>query len=297
MTDILYHYCHTPTAFNILQSQTIRLSPLSAANDSMEGRVFASAFRKIVATSRLPRSVAEIASIVIDGHANHMEGFAFCLSENGDLLSQWRAYADDGYGVALGFDKALLGGDHGSVFGRSFFELRKIIYGGDELRSKAQALVEELENEFSPHGEFVRLRAGIDVNDALALLADREADAAGIFKVSGGKLAIAESFLRKVTKVPWETFYNKSESFSEELEWRILRYRQRAGFPEIKFQADRKQIKPFIEWSFSESTKKAIFSLTLGPRNTSDLNWVRSFLADIGLPNVNVKKSAATSYR
>jgi len=27
-----------------------------------------------------------------------------CFSEKGDLLSQWRAYADDGEGVAIGFD-------------------------------------------------------------------------------------------------------------------------------------------------------------------------------------------------
>ncbi|MGL4792540.1 MAG: DUF2971 domain-containing protein [Aeromonas jandaei] len=28
------------------------------------------------------------------------------FSKNGDLLSQWRAYADNGYGVAIGFNKA-----------------------------------------------------------------------------------------------------------------------------------------------------------------------------------------------
>jgi hypothetical protein len=30
----------------------------------------------------------------------------FCLSEEGDLLSQWRGYADDGCGVAIGFESS-----------------------------------------------------------------------------------------------------------------------------------------------------------------------------------------------
>jgi hypothetical protein len=30
--------------------------------------------------------------------------FLTCFSENGDLLSQWRAYGNNGDGVAIGFD-------------------------------------------------------------------------------------------------------------------------------------------------------------------------------------------------
>lgn len=31
-----------------------------------------------------------------------------CFSLNGDVLSQWRAYADDGHGYAIGFDATTL---------------------------------------------------------------------------------------------------------------------------------------------------------------------------------------------
>ena len=31
------------------------------------------------------------------------DGLGFCLSEKCDLLSQWRGYAEDGTGVAIGF--------------------------------------------------------------------------------------------------------------------------------------------------------------------------------------------------
>ncbi|WP_416152053.1 DUF2971 domain-containing protein [Pseudomonas sp. Bout1] len=35
-------------------------------------------------------------------------GLATCFSKAGDVLSQWRAYADDGQGYAIGFDSKLL---------------------------------------------------------------------------------------------------------------------------------------------------------------------------------------------
>ena len=34
--------------------------------------------------------------------------WAFCLSEEGDLLSQWRGYGDDGRGFSIGFDEIIL---------------------------------------------------------------------------------------------------------------------------------------------------------------------------------------------
>src|SRR6185295_17936413 len=36
------------------------------------------------------------------------DGLGFCLSENGDLLSQWRGYAGNATGVAIGFSAEYL---------------------------------------------------------------------------------------------------------------------------------------------------------------------------------------------
>lgn len=33
-----------------------------------------------------------------------MSALGFCLSEDGDVLSQWRGYADNAQGVAIGFE-------------------------------------------------------------------------------------------------------------------------------------------------------------------------------------------------
>lgn len=45
---------------------------------------------------------------IISASQTRILPFIFCLSSNGDVLSQWRSYAADGTGVSLGFDAALL---------------------------------------------------------------------------------------------------------------------------------------------------------------------------------------------
>ena len=41
--------------------------------------------------------------------------FVLCASENGDLLSQWRAYGNDSVGIAAGYSLGIAGNSVGSV--------------------------------------------------------------------------------------------------------------------------------------------------------------------------------------
>lgn len=285
--------------FNILQGRTLRLSALSAANDSLEGRVFSRTFRRLAQQSKLPAAVCDVASIVVEGYAGHTDGFAFCLSENGDLLSQWRAYAEDGSGMALGFKKKALSKDFGDLaFGSRFWELVKVSYGDDRLTKDAQALVERLTLEFGDKGDFVQLRSDVTREEALSLIGDREANIEGIFSVSRNEdYRTAEKFLEILAKLPLNIYSAKTDSFREECEWRLTRYRHRASHPEIKFASDQMRIKPFIECPIAEPVKMAIDCLVLGPRNQSDIDWVRVFLVRCGMPHVTVSRSTITSYR
>ncbi|WP_207636416.1 DUF2971 domain-containing protein [Alkaliphilus metalliredigens] len=49
-------------------------------------------------------------SFILDVLKHYVERSSFitCFSRNGDLLSQWRAYGDDGKGVSIGFNSGLL---------------------------------------------------------------------------------------------------------------------------------------------------------------------------------------------
>lgn len=50
-----------------------------------------------------------IDKIIQNYNLNNNNPYLCCFSKDRDVLSQWRAYADDGQGVAIGFDESILG--------------------------------------------------------------------------------------------------------------------------------------------------------------------------------------------
>ncbi|MFG1190402.1 DUF2971 domain-containing protein [Xanthobacter flavus] len=299
MDQKLYHYCSTQTAFAILQSRTFRLSPLSAANDSLEGRVLGRLFAQLLTEMSIPRGVADVASIIVEGYADATEGFAFCLSEDADLLSQWRAYACDGTGIAIGFCSDFLTRDYGPVnFGKSFYELVKVDYGEAELRASLVPLAQQVEDRFRLSGEFITLKAGLSRHDALAVLADRDADCRGLFRARDeASTALLSELMHLLAPLHFRIYGTKPQTFYEEREWRLLRYRHKVSHPEIDFFADNTSVRPFIPCLIADPARNAVRDVILGPKHRSNTNWIRSFLEHVGLGHVNVIQSAHISYR
>ncbi|EJN00043.1 DUF2971 domain-containing protein [Phyllobacterium sp. YR531] len=293
--QLLFHYCSSQTAFAILQSRTFRLSALSAANDSLEGRVVGRVFGQFLAASGLPRGVVEVASIIVEGYANSTEGFALCLSENGDLLSQWRAYARDGTGIAIGFSPEFLTKDFGPInFGSQFHELVKIEYGEDGLKKTLPPLVEEMRNTFQKYGEFVKLSEGTTRERALSALADRQGNIQSLFKGTPDLLSL---LLKVLAPLHFRIYGTKPNSFYEEREWRLLRYRHRVALKEVEYFADDFAIRPYISCLIADPARMAIQEIILGPKHRSNIDWMRAFLASVGLSHVKVIRSTIDSYR
>ncbi|MBX4992876.1 hypothetical protein ABID08_002046 [Rhizobium binae] len=100
--EILYHYCSTATFHAIISNATIRLSALRLSNDSMEGEWYDSKLKDAIqaqnAQEFLPRWYYSQRDFI-----NQAAILGLCLSEQCDLLSQWRGYADDGRGFCIGF--------------------------------------------------------------------------------------------------------------------------------------------------------------------------------------------------
>lgn len=120
----LYHYCSLETFIAIISNKCLRLSDLSKSNDYMERKwiinVIEEALDKRFKDKGITINLRE-EYWYADGINNHItylidmlkfyverSSYITCFSQNGDLLSQWRAYGDDGRGVAIGFDLKLL---------------------------------------------------------------------------------------------------------------------------------------------------------------------------------------------
>ncbi len=117
---ILYHYCSLSTFYSIVKNHSIWLSDIGKSNDSLELKwikgqcryyvlkawvdytkaVFANGEHDKVdfeAFDNLQKQLDELFSFETE------KCWVFCLSEKKDDLGQWRGYADDGYGISVGF--------------------------------------------------------------------------------------------------------------------------------------------------------------------------------------------------
>lgn len=112
MNKVVYHYCSVDTFFNIIKNSSMWLSDISKSNDYQE----CVRCREFVNKGMEEYLRDDVEALKAWGiwyengvHSNFlMKTFCVCFSESKDKLSQWRGYAQDGKGIAIGFDKEVL---------------------------------------------------------------------------------------------------------------------------------------------------------------------------------------------
>jgi hypothetical protein len=108
--EIIYHYCGSQPFMSIIDSGRIRLSDVNMLNDYLEVkwgyRIFEAAATELL--PHIPKDFFDKVDELVFASQLHSLPFIGCFSLAGDVLSQWRSYADDGKGYAIGFDAKLL---------------------------------------------------------------------------------------------------------------------------------------------------------------------------------------------
>lgn len=102
--NILYHYCSLEAFYNIVVNKSLWLSDSYCTNDYMENKWI---YRKLNTIRENPINSEKLALLdeaIRFFEINSYIPFISCFSEEPDLLSQWRSYAHDGEGVAIGFN-------------------------------------------------------------------------------------------------------------------------------------------------------------------------------------------------
>ena len=154
---LIYHYCSVDTLYNIITKKKLWLSDSSYMNDKEE-------------VTWIDTLVFDALNELIDAYPNekkyskieeeykkleHKKHFIMCFSKEKDKLSQWRAYADDAKGVAIGFnanclkDREELSGQIGSEppqsvtkqLGKDFVE-----YDENHIKNNFKNIIEKSES-------------------------------------------------------------------------------------------------------------------------------------------------------
>ena len=257
MGEILYHYCSVEGFFNIINNATIWLSDVSKSNDYQECILC-----RDMIDERIKKIMEEDARYLgaWKWGAEHrlrlnkeLRTYCVCFSENCDQLSQWRGYANDGRGLAIGFDKKLL--SELANADEYIIAFDSIIYDKEEQERYIQELVEDnlKKLEYKSIGH-----VALELNTNYRL------------------------------KFP----FIKHSSFEEEKEWRIvissrpgaqqLKISKNYDFSEVRYRVSNEKLVSYIEMSFSKIRKELIREIWIGPKSEVEIDDIVNFLNTCG---------------
>lgn len=227
--NILYHYCSVDTMLKILQNYCIWLSDAEKTNDKSELKYFPEQMEKVLLNivesyqeevnsdllTLVKKVIKKLTESVYLGSAyvvQNTKNYICCFSENSDLLSQWRAYGNDGQGVAIGFNAELLS----RINDMNNYDFVKVIYNQKSVLKNIQEYMKEnLKYIFE------------DITEKELNPADIMFNLASIF-----------------TPILQDRFAFKHPSFKEEREWRL--FRKQVG----NFDEDTGENEPFFNGAF-----------------------------------------------
>jgi len=117
--QLVYHYCSAESFQAILESGRLRFSDINMLNDSTEYRwgysIFEEAATRLIKRTGISEQVPTMTVEFFDAVDQVLSQgqliahpFVSCLSLDGNSLDQWRKYADDGRGYAIGFQAIAL---------------------------------------------------------------------------------------------------------------------------------------------------------------------------------------------
>lgn len=270
--EIIYHNCDAFAFHSICSNRKLWFNDLFSMNDYMELHWGYSIWEQ-AASTRIEKYGSEFLDEIDEViHFSGLQGLllANCFSTEKYVLSQWRAYANDGKGYVIGFNaKALLGLPIRAL---------KVIY------NKEQQIQE--------------VTAGID---ALYLMKqDNNLDFKTLCGVFGCDLSAFKNpaFLeeKEIRLIHLLDLKKSNGSFKLVDEGGQYFGEERRG-EQVKFRVKQDIPTPYIEFDFTNDRKiNHIKEVIIGPKNDVMPSAVSVFLETIGVEEVEIERSQA-SYR
>lgn len=238
---IIYHYCRMESFFNIIKGKSIWLSDALKTNDFLE-------LKWILEVLNFPNISTDLESFKLEYEywvRTFYRPHIACFSTEGDVLSQWRGYANDGKGVAIGFN-------------RNYFE------SISNPENKETKLIDVVYDEVEQRQKLGKLMKSIDIEQ---------------FHKINSNLEGLSSIVLIQQIIEYGLFF-KHYSFREEKEIRLIH-----GFGEvsaesesIKYRSTEDNLISYMEIPLNiENEFPPIREIVLGPKNKADERDVKNF--------------------
>ncbi len=271
MGNIIYHYCNVEAFRAIIQNRTLWLSSVYNLNDYKEIHWIKEKVLKKIKENTTKNSFNKYTAFEKLYNQKLPNVYIASFSQGCDLLSQWRAYANDGHGVAIGFNV-------------DYFKENSLINTSEVLYDENKQ--EELIDKFLEPINLI----DDDINTDDKKFLD-----------------ICENVINDINNLSAKS---KNELFKEEQEVRLIhsptiidnsKNRQfifKNNISDMKFRAICGNLIPYFELKFEKpiANISPIIEIIRGPKNKFIDQEVKMFLATNGFYDVKIKKSKS-SYR
>lgn len=264
----LFHYCSTATFYNITRNRSIWLSSLSSSNDTQEGKTLSLVLRRLGHALKFHHTRIEDLVDSFRQLEDQMDCLGLCLSREGDMLSQWRGYANDAAGVAIGFSERLfqlMSADNGTP---SHARLHRVVY--DE-----QEQLDLLRSRFDPILSLVESGA-LEPSTLLGF----DSSKFGSYDEAVRAQARASTALREEIQRLVDLLYvTKNPAFKEEMEWRYIREIDKS-YLTCSFRSRGEALVPYLNLKFPGNLEFPFDCVMVGPRNPTPIPVIEAFLRD-----------------
>jgi hypothetical protein len=273
--EVIYHYCSPEAFLAICTSKTLRFTDVFSMNDISEmywgHRVWERAASELLGSGEVERPLLDAIDRVLHTSGLHALPLACCFSRDGDLLSQWRAYAQDGVGYAVGFNAKAL----------AQLPVRplEVLYDSDQQIKEVKAFILAMQEVESTSDE-------PRSNDWFQACATLAFDLAALKNPSFSE----EKEIRLVHLVNFETSNSSlrltdagGTSLGKVASQQPVGFHIRHGIPSAHIDIDYSAGGLLVPLS----------DVVTGPRNDGLLTGISVFLETVGLPNVRLRHSQA----
>lgn len=315
---IIYHYCSNTVLESILKNKQLWMSDIANSNDYNEIRIlipklfymiedlyrnqaFSFKYKEHNGIEGIVDILTDVSQFINNTYdSGSLTSFVSCFCEKGDVLSQWRGYANDGKGCSVGFSlkdlKEYCENTNGTI------RIDKVEYVDEKqlnsiISNAAQKCINELMNLKNKSENF---------------LTNKQSN------LRGELTDIIMMFLFKdyLERIVLDSLKYKWNAFQEEHEWRIyfgsISKNEKVLFGggskteellrefngashllagKMKFNVHDDVIVPYYPIELKEVSDSPIKTVIIGPKNRSKTLDVRLMLASYGLNSVDVKYS------
>ena len=271
ISKVLYHYCDSAAFYSIISNKNFRLSNVFESNDYLErkwiDKHIDKAFQDM--THEIDQFKIFKTSVSTNYKLNRdIAPYAIAFSGEKDLLSQWRGYANDANGFAIGINIDYFGLENRIPFTSPVPDytigIFEILYYEPIIHLEVAKIINYYWMEFNSE--------------------EYTSNSTAMSKCAGELVKLSSRV--------------KNPKFSEEKEWRILytpfivQEMVSGKFTDMMFRTTNNCLKSFFEMPFKEKKEMCpISEIIIGPKNRTSEETLRYFINLQGLKDCKISRS------